>query len=138
MTISRRLFGAPLAAVAAIALVLLLERFLFLARQGRRPERLASRISSLCAGGDFDFAVLKATTADEISAAVDWLLTHDHDYKTLDTDYMESVMWALKTLWDKGLMYEGFRVLWYCWHCETPLSNTETEAFSRGTRSPLM
>jgi isoleucyl-tRNA synthetase len=49
-----------------------------------------------------------------------------HDYKTLDLDYMESVMWAFKTLWDKGLIYEGFRVLAYCWRCETPLSNTET------------
>ena len=35
----------------------------------------------------------------------------DNDYKTLDLDYMESVMWAFKTLWDKGLVYEGFRVL---------------------------
>jgi isoleucyl-tRNA synthetase len=50
----------------------------------------------------------------------------EHDYKTLDTDYMESVMWAFKTLSDKGLVYEGFRVLAYCWRCETPLSNTET------------
>jgi isoleucyl-tRNA synthetase len=50
----------------------------------------------------------------------------DNDYKTLDLDYMESVMWAFKTLWDKGLVYEGYRVLWYCWRCETPLSNTET------------
>jgi isoleucyl-tRNA synthetase len=50
----------------------------------------------------------------------------DNDYKTLDLDYMESVMWAFKTLWDKGLIYEGFRVLWYCMRCETPLSNTET------------
>ncbi len=50
----------------------------------------------------------------------------EHDYKTLDTPYMESVMWAFKTLWDKGLVYEGFRVLAYCWRCETPLSNTET------------
>ncbi|HEX7745294.1 MAG TPA: isoleucine--tRNA ligase [Micromonosporaceae bacterium] len=49
-----------------------------------------------------------------------------NDYKTLDLDYMESVMWALKTLHDKGLVYEGFRVLAYCWRCETPLSNTET------------
>jgi isoleucyl-tRNA synthetase len=49
-----------------------------------------------------------------------------HDYKTLDPDYMESVMWAFKTLFDKGLVYEGFRVLAYCWRCETPLSNTET------------
>lgn len=50
----------------------------------------------------------------------------DNDYKTLDLDYMESVMWAFKTLWDKGLIYEGYRVLWYCWRCETPLSNSET------------
>jgi isoleucyl-tRNA synthetase len=49
-----------------------------------------------------------------------------NDYKTLDTDYMESVLWAFKTLYDKGLVYEGFRVLAYCWRCETPLSNTET------------
>jgi isoleucyl-tRNA synthetase len=50
----------------------------------------------------------------------------DNDYKTLDLSYMESVMWAFKTLHDKGLIYEGFRVLAYCWRCETPLSNTET------------
>jgi isoleucyl-tRNA synthetase len=49
-----------------------------------------------------------------------------NDYKTLDLSYMESVMWAFKTLHDKGLIYEGFRVLAYCWRCETPLSNTET------------
>jgi len=50
----------------------------------------------------------------------------DNDYKTLDLNYMESVMWAFKTLHDKGLIYQGFRVLPYCWRCETPLSNTET------------
>jgi len=49
-----------------------------------------------------------------------------NDYKTLDLSYMESVMWAFRTLWDKSLVYEGFRVLAYCWRCETPLSNTET------------
>ena len=51
----------------------------------------------------------------------------DNDYKTLDITYMESVMWAFKTLWDKGLVYQGFRVLWYCWHDGTPLSATETK-----------
>ena len=49
-----------------------------------------------------------------------------NDYKTMDLEYMESVMWALKQLWDKGLLYEGYRVLPYCWECETPLSNFET------------
>ncbi len=50
-----------------------------------------------------------------------------NDYKTLDLSYMESVMWAFKTLWDKGYVYEGERVLAYCWRCETPLSATETK-----------
>ncbi|MST34389.1 isoleucine--tRNA ligase, partial [Acidimicrobiaceae bacterium USS-CC1] len=50
----------------------------------------------------------------------------DDDYKTLDLSYMESVMWALKQLHTKGLLYEGYRVLPYCWECETPLSNFET------------
>jgi isoleucyl-tRNA synthetase len=51
----------------------------------------------------------------------------DNDYKTLDLSYMESVIWAFKALWDKGLIYQGFRVLWYCWHDETPLAATETK-----------
>ncbi len=49
-----------------------------------------------------------------------------NDYKTMDLSYMESVMWALKQLWDKDLLYEDYRVLPYCWECETPLSNSET------------
>ena len=49
----------------------------------------------------------------------------DNDYKTLDLSYMESVMWAFRQLWDKGLVYQGFKVLPYCWRCETPLSNHE-------------
>lgn len=49
----------------------------------------------------------------------------DHDYKTLNPDYMESVIWAFKSLYDKGLIYEGFRVLPYCWNDQTPLSNHE-------------
>ena len=49
----------------------------------------------------------------------------DHDYKTLDLGYMESVLWAFKQLWDKGLAYEGNRVLPYCWNDETPLSSHE-------------
>ena len=49
----------------------------------------------------------------------------EHDYKTLNPSYMESVIWAFKTLHDKGLVYEGMRVLPYCWNDETPLSNHE-------------
>jgi len=49
----------------------------------------------------------------------------DNAYKTMDTTYMESVWWALKTLWDKGLIYEGRKVLMYCPRCETPVSKAE-------------
>ncbi|BDS50292.1 isoleucine--tRNA ligase [Rhodoluna lacicola] len=49
----------------------------------------------------------------------------DNDYKTLDTSYTESVLWAFSELYKKGLIYEGFKVLAYCWRCETPLSNHE-------------
>jgi isoleucyl-tRNA synthetase len=61
---------------------------------------------------------------DYVTRQARWV-DFDHDYKTLDPDYMESVMWAMKQLWDKGLLYEGFRVLPYCWNDETPLSNHE-------------
>lgn len=49
----------------------------------------------------------------------------DHDYRTLNPEYMESVIWAFSELYRKGLVYEGFRVLPYCWNDETPLSNHE-------------
>ncbi len=49
----------------------------------------------------------------------------DNDYKTLEPEFMESVIWAFKQLWDKGLAYEGNRVLPYCWNDETPLSAHE-------------
>ncbi len=62
---------------------------------------------------------------DYVTRQARWV-DFEHDYKTLDLDYMESVMWAFKSLWDKGLVTEGYRVLAYCWRCETPLSNTET------------
>ncbi len=51
----------------------------------------------------------------------------DNDYKTLDLDFMESVMWAFKELYDKGLVYQGYRVLPYSWYEQTPLSNQESK-----------
>jgi isoleucyl-tRNA synthetase len=71
-------------------------------------------------------SVLKYTDdwRDYVTRQARWV-DFDHDYKTLNPDYMESVIWAFKTLHDKGLVYEGFRVLPYCWNDETPLSNHE-------------
>ena len=49
-----------------------------------------------------------------------------NSYKTMDINYMESVIWAFSELYKKGLIYESMRVMPYSWACETPLSNFET------------
>ena len=49
----------------------------------------------------------------------------DHDYKTMDSDYMESIWWVFKSLWDKGLVYKGHYILPNCPRCSTPISNHE-------------
>jgi isoleucyl-tRNA synthetase len=61
---------------------------------------------------------------DYVTRQARWV-DFDNDYKTLDITFMESVIWAFKTLYDKGLAYEGYRVLPYCWRDQTPLSNHE-------------
>ena len=58
---------------------------------------------------------------DQIGRWVDF----ENAYKTMDQDYMESVLWVFKQLYDKGLVYEGKRVSWYSWKLSTPISNFE-------------
>ena len=72
-------------------------------------------------------SVLKYTAAWErgVARQARWV-DFENAYKTMDLSYMESVLWAFKSLYDRGLIYEGLRVLPYCWECETPLSNFET------------
>jgi isoleucyl-tRNA synthetase len=71
-------------------------------------------------------SVLRYTQAwrDYVTRQARWV-DFGNDYKTLDLSYMESVMWAFKQLYEKGLAYEGFRCLPYCWNDETPLSAHE-------------
>lgn len=79
--------------------------------------------------------VFNATCRDKVlTYAHDWgKMVHrmarwvdfENSYKTMDSTYMESVWWAIKTLWDKGYIYEGRKVLLYCPRCETPISNFE-------------
>ncbi|WP_136051940.1 isoleucine--tRNA ligase [Microbacterium sp. K36] len=71
-------------------------------------------------------SVLKYTREweDYVTRQARWV-DFERGYKTLDLGYMESVLWAFKTLYDKGLAYEGYRVLPYCWRDETPLSAHE-------------
>jgi len=49
----------------------------------------------------------------------------DNDYKTMNPDYMETIWWVVKSLWEKGLLYEGYYNLPYCPRCSTVLSNHE-------------
>ncbi len=60
-------------------------------------------------------------TVDRMGRWVDM----ENSYKTMDSDFMESVWWVYKSLYDKGLVYEGHRVVPYCPRCATPLSNFE-------------
>ncbi|MEE6272748.1 isoleucine--tRNA ligase [Georgenia wangjunii] len=61
---------------------------------------------------------------DYVTRQARWV-DFERDYKTLDVSYMESVIWAFSQLHAKGLAYEGYRVLPYCWQDQTPLSNHE-------------
>ncbi len=63
---------------------------------------------------------------------VDW----DQQYRTMDTDFMESVWWVFKSLWDKGLIYEGYKSLAYCPRCATPISNFEVNQGYQDTQDP--
>ncbi len=71
-------------------------------------------------------AVLRYTSEWEryVTRQARWV-DFNNDYKTMDLSYMESVIWAFKQLWDKGLVYRANRVMPYSWGAETPLSNFE-------------
>ncbi len=51
----------------------------------------------------------------------------ENGYKTMNLNYMESVIWVFKQLYDKGLLYEDYRIMPYSWKLQTPLSNMETK-----------
>ncbi|MCP4394076.1 MAG: isoleucine--tRNA ligase [Alphaproteobacteria bacterium] len=80
------------------------------------------KFNSQCRSG-----VMKYTKEweDIVTRQARWV-DFEGDYKTMDTPYMESVIWAFKELFEKGLMYEDVRVLPYSWAAETPVSNFET------------
>ncbi len=61
----------------------------------------------------------------EVVSRIGRWVDFDRGYKTMDLNYMESIWWVFKSLWDAGLVYEGRRILPYCPRCSTPLSNFE-------------
>ena len=70
--------------------------------------------------------VLRYTTEwQEIVSRLGRWVDFENDYKTMDPDYMESIWWVFKTLWEKGLVYEGYNILPYSPALSSPLSNFE-------------
>ena len=62
----------------------------------------------------------------------------DNDYKTMDLSFMESVWWVFKQLWDKGLVYQDFRVMPFSWRLSTALSNFEANMDYRDVQDPAI
>ncbi len=62
---------------------------------------------------------------EDFSATVGYWADMEHPYVTYYNDYIESVWWALKQIWEKGLLYQGYKIVPYCPRCGTPLSSHE-------------
>ncbi len=62
---------------------------------------------------------------EDFSSTVGFWADMDNPYVTYDDNFIESEWWALKTIWDKGLLYKGFKIVPYCPRCGTPLSAQE-------------
>ena len=62
---------------------------------------------------------------EDFSATVGFWADMEHPYVTYHNDFIESEWWALKQIWDKGLLYKGFKIVPYCPRCGTPLSSHE-------------
>jgi isoleucyl-tRNA synthetase len=73
---------------------------------------------------------------ERLSARMGYWLDYEHPYVTFSNDYVESVWWALKTLYDKDLLYRGHKILPYCSRCGTALSSHELAQGYRAVEDP--
>jgi isoleucyl-tRNA synthetase len=73
---------------------------------------------------------------EKLSARMGYWLDYEHPYVTFHNDYVESVWWALKTLFDKNLLYRGHKILPYCSRCGTALSSHELSLGYRQDEDP--
>ena len=62
----------------------------------------------------------------------------DDDYKTMDIEFMESVWWVFKSLWEKGRVYRSHRIMPYSWKLTTPLSNFEANSNYKDVQDPAV
>ncbi len=73
---------------------------------------------------------------DRLTERIGYWVDLEHPYRTLDSEYIESVWWALKQLWEKDLLYEGFKVVPYCPRDGTALSSHEVSQGYRDVEDP--
>jgi len=98
-----------------------IEKRLGLTNKGQIEKYGIAKFNALCRESVFTY--LKEW--DSITERIGFWLDLEHAYKTLENTYIESCWWALKQLWDKGLIYQGYRVTPHCPRCGTSLSSHE-------------
>ncbi|MBI3341876.1 isoleucine--tRNA ligase [Candidatus Curtissbacteria bacterium] len=99
-----------------------LEKELGISGKKQIEERGVENFNEACREIVFRYTKEWEKTIDRMGRWVD----KEDTYATLNTDYMESIWWVFKTLWDKDLIFQGFKSMPYCPRCATPLSNFET------------
>ncbi|MBN2549353.1 MAG: isoleucine--tRNA ligase [Anaerolineales bacterium] len=90
------------------------------------------RFNELCRKSAFEYIQEWQRFTDRLGFWVDMA----DAYVTFTNDYIESIWWILKALWDKGLLYQGYKVVPYCPRCGTPLSDHEVALGYRQTADP--
>ncbi len=90
------------------------------------------RFNESCRGLVLRYAEEWQRFIQRVGRWVDW----SNQYRTMDPEFMESVWWVFKSLWDQELIYEGYKSLAYCPRCSTPLSNFEVNQGYQDTQDP--
>ena len=83
-----------------------------------------------------DSVFVYKTDWDQLTQRMGFWLDLDHPYITFENGYIESVWWILKNFFNKGLIYQGFKILPYCPRCETPLSSHEVSQGYKEIKDP--
>jgi len=99
----------------------LIEKELGLASKTAIEEYGIAKFNEACRASVLRYVKEWRQTITRLGRWVDF----DNDYKTMEPSYMETIWWVMKSLWDKGLLYEGHYILPYCPRCATVLSNHE-------------
>ncbi|MDP3993828.1 MAG: isoleucine--tRNA ligase [Candidatus Doudnabacteria bacterium] len=99
----------------------IVERLLKISGKKQIEEIGIQKFNETCRSKVLEYVAEWQKTVRRIARWVEF----DNSYKTMDREYMESVWWAFKQIYDKRLVYEGRKVLLYCPRCETPVSNFE-------------